>query len=190
MIDLLLAEMVATLNLYFSLRSKGGPGDLFECMIGDVSIHDKSAEGGGEELFHDKVILTLASVEEENALRNNYPLREVGSSFVQEKSAVYINAYLLFSAKYDSYVTSMQAISQVIGCFQANRRISITVNGEEQDAIINLHNLGFENLNNLWTVMGGRYLPSVIYKARVLMFQQAPPVNGSLITDIHGDETV
>lgn len=190
MIDLLLAEMVATLNLYFSLRSKGGPGDLFECTIGDVSIHDKSAEGGGEELFHDKVMLTLASVEEENALRNNYPIREVGTSFVKEKSAVYINAYLLFAAKYDSYVTSMQAISQVISCFQSNRRISITVNGEEQDAIINLHNLGFENLNNLWTVMGGRYLPSVIYKARVLMFQQAPPVSGSLITDIHGDETV
>ncbi|MBS0030009.1 DUF4255 domain-containing protein [Chitinophaga sp. 22321] len=190
MIDLLLAEMVAKLNLYFGLRSKGGPGDLFECVTGDVSLHDKSAEGGGEELFHDKVILTLISVEEENAMRNNYPIREIGSTFVKEKSAVYVNVFLLFSARYETYVTSVQAISHVISCFQATRRLLISVNGEEQEAVLNLHNLGFENLNNLWTVMGGRYLPSVIYKARVLMFQQAPPVGGALITDIQGTETV
>jgi hypothetical protein len=190
MIDLLLDEMKAKLNLYFGLRSKGGPADLFECVTGDVSIHDKSGEGGGEEVFHDKVILTLVSVEEENSMKNNYPIREVGSSFVIEKSAVYVNVYLLFAARYDSYVTSMQAISHVISCFQSTRRVVLTVNGDEQEAVLHLHNLGFENLNNLWTVLGGRYLPSVIYKARVLMFQQAPPVSGPLITDIHSKEII
>lgn len=190
MIDLLLTEMTATLNLYFGLRSKGGSADLFSCQIADISTHDKNAEGGGEDVFTNKVVLTLVSIEEENAMKNNYPLREAGAGFIKEKSAVYINAYLLFSARYETYATSIEAISQVISCFQASRRVSFTVDGEEQDAVLQLHNLGFENLNNLWTVMGGRYLPSVIYKARVLMFQQAPPVSGPLITDIHGNETV
>jgi hypothetical protein len=190
MIDLLLDEMTAKLNLYFGLRSKGGPGDLFECVIGDVSIHDKNAEGGGEEVFHDKVILSLVSVEEENSMKNNYPIRESGTSFIKEKSAVYVNVYLLFAARYETYVTSMQAISQVISCFQGTRRVTITVDGETQDAILNLHNLGFENLNNLWTVLGGRYLPSVIYKARVLMFQQAPPVAGPAVTNVNSNENV
>ncbi|MGX5820934.1 DUF4255 domain-containing protein [Chitinophaga lutea] len=188
MIDLLLAEMKARLNLYFGLHA--GSGDLFDCVLGDISVHEKSAEGGDVELFHNKVVLTLVSVEEESTLKNNYPLREIGSSFVQEKSAVYINAYLLFSAKYKEYDTSMQALSQVIGCFQSTRRLSLLVDGREQDAVLTLHNVGFENLNNLWTVMGGRYLPSVIYKARVLMFQQAPPLNGPLITDIREKESL
>ena len=123
-------------------------------------------------------------------MKNNYPLRQVGATFIQEKSAVYLNVYLLFSAKYATYSTALKALSQVVTCFQSVRRVIFIVDGESQEAVLNLHNMGFENLNNLWTVLGGRYLPSVIYKARVLMFQQAPPVSGSVIVEIQEKESI
>lgn len=186
MIDILIGEVSGKLNDY--LRLKNMP-PLYKCVEGDISVHDKTNEGGEAEIL-ENIIISLVSIEEENSMKNNYPLRQVGSGFIKEKSAVYVNIYLLFSAKYVSYETSLKAISLVISCFQSVRRLVFTVDNDEQEAILNLHNLGFENLNNLWTVLGGRYLPSVIYKARVLMFQQAPPVNGSLVTDIRENENV
>lgn len=152
-------------------------------------MHDKNNEGGGDEIL-ESVIVTLVSAEEENALKNNFPLRQVGASFIQEKSAVAINVYLLFSAKYDSYESALKAISQVIYCFQSTRKIFFESESETFEAVLNLHNMGFENLNNLWTVLGGRYLPSVIYKARVLMFQQSPPLGGPAIIDVREEESM
>jgi len=187
MVDVLIKEVSNKLNSHFKLK---GFTPLYKCTVGDVSLHDKNNEGGTEEEILDSVILSLVSIEEENVLKNNYPSRQVGANLIMEKSAVYINAYLLFSAKYATYDTGLKAISQVISCFQTARRLPISSGAEEQEAVLNLHNLGFENLNNLWTVLGGRYLPSVIYKARLLMYQQSPPRNGSMITDIREQESL
>ena len=187
MIDRLLEEVSSQLNDHFKM--KGFPA-LYKCTIGDVSIHDKNVEGVNDEEIVESVVLTLVSAEEENVMKNNYPLRQVGATFIQEKSAVYLNVYLLFSAKYATYSTALKALSQVVTCFQSVRRVIFIVDGESQEAVLNLHNMGFENLNNLWTVLGGRYLPSVIYKARVLMFQQAPPVSGSVIVEIQEKESI
>lgn len=187
MVDVLLEEISGKMNDHF--RMKGFPA-LFKCISGDISGHEKSNDAGSEEEITESVIISLVSIEEENAMKNNYPLRQFGSNFIQEKSAVFINIYLLFSAKYANYNTGLKAISQVLTCFQSVRKILFTVDNEEQEAVMNLHNLGFENLNNLWTVLGGKYLPSVIYKVRLLMFQQSPPVNGALITDIREKENI
>jgi len=186
MINTLFDEISGKLNDHFRLKNLL----LFKCLVGDISIHDKNNEAGGEVEIDESIILSLVSIEEENAMKNNYPLKQVGSAFMQEKSAVYVNIFLLFSSKYKNYNTALEAISQVIACFQTSRKVFFMADGLEQQAIMNLHNLGFENLNNLWTVMGGRYLPSVIYKARILMYQQSPPENGSLITDIREKEKV
>lgn len=184
MINILFDEISGKLNDHFKLKNL----QLFKCLVGDISMHDKNNEGGGEIEIDESIILSLVSIEEENTMKNNYPIKQIGSNFIQEKSAVYINIYLLFSSKYKNYDTALEAISQVISCFQTSKKVLFLSDGLEQEAILNLHNLGFENLNNLWTVLGGRYLPSVIYKARILIYQQSPPVNGALITDIREKE--
>src|SRR5881398_504977 len=155
MIDILLKEIAQVLNDSARLRNL----DLqIKCTVGDITMHDKANEVGGEEDMVQSIILSLVSIEEENAMKNNYPQRQIGSGFVKEKSAVYVNVFLLFTAKYGIYDTALKAISFVIGAFQTNRKVVFTVEGEDQEAVLNLHNLGFENLNNLWTVLGGRYL--------------------------------
>jgi len=188
MVDVLLGEVTTLLTDFFRLP---GPAGLFKCTAGDVSIHDKNNDGGNEEEISESIILSLVSIEEENVLKNNYPVRRSGSTIIQEKSAVYINVYLLFAAKYANYDTALKAISQVIYCFQANKRLMLTTaTGDDQECILQLFNMGFENLNNLWTVLGGRYLPSVVYKARVLMYQQAPPLAGRAIISIQENASV
>ena len=163
---------------------------MFKCVLGDVSAHDKSAEAGLEVDITQSVIISMVSVEEEHTLKNNYPLRQVGNTFLKEKGAIYINVYVLFAAKYSEYIEAMKAITYIITFFQSHKRISFSTDDQTHEAVLNLHNIGFENLNNLWTVLGGRYLPSVMYKARLLMYQAAPPAGGSVILEIEETESL
>jgi len=187
MIDLLLEQIETQINGYLRLR---GVPSIYKCALGDISVHDKNVEAGSEDEIMESIIISMASVEEEQALKNNYPLRQSGSTFLKEKSAIYINVYILFAAKYASYDTALKAISNIIYFFQTHRRISFAADEQAQEAVLNLHNIGFENLNNLWTVLGGRYLPSVMYKARLLMYQAAPPLGGSVIVEIEENESL
>jgi hypothetical protein len=203
MIHLLLKEIEVQVNNYLRMR---GTLDVFKCIvsdiISDITTHDKSSDGGSLDDIQGNVIVSMVSLEEEPALKNNQPLRQVGAALVKEKSAIFLNVYVLFAAKYNDYNTALEAISLVILFFQTNRRItfsaddqsnrrfSFSANDQPQEAVLSLHNIGFETLNNLWTVLGGRYLPSVMYKARVLMYQASPPTGQSVILEIEGSENL
>jgi hypothetical protein len=45
-------------------------------------------------------------------------------------------------------------------------------------------NLGFEELSNLWNVLGGTYLPSAVYKVRLLRVQAAEAIKAPEITTV------
>jgi hypothetical protein len=38
--------------------------------------------------------------------------------------------------------------------------------------VVELHQLNFEQQNNLWAVLGAKYLPSVLYKVRAISIQE------------------
>jgi hypothetical protein len=187
MIDLLLGEIEIQINNY--LKLKGSPA-IYKCVVGDITLHDKTIEGGVDEDILESVLISLVSIEEEQSMKNNYPLRQVGNSLIREKSSIYINVYILFTAKYATYDTALKAIGNVIAFFQFNKKVSFSAGDGIQEAVLNLHNIGFENLNNLWTVLGGRYLPSVMYKARVLMYQASPPLSAPVILEIAEHENL
>ncbi len=35
-----------------------------------------------------------------------------------------------------------------------------------QRMIVDMHNMSFEQTNHLWSILGGKYVPSVLYKVR------------------------
>lgn len=182
MISNLFETTITLLNDYLGKKGAGSP--LYQALTEDISQSEKGGDNGGQEEWTNRIVATLVSIEEETSLKNNYPVRQVGSSFVTEKSSVFVNLYVLFSANYEMYPEGLKIIAEVVNFFQSTRRISFAVGEEQLEAVFSLYNIGFENLNNLWTVLGGRYKPSVIYKARVLMYQASPPAAGSAILDI------
>ena len=135
----------------------------------------------------EKIIITLINIEEENTLKNNFPSRVQNNVIVKEKPVLFVNLFLLFSAKYTVYDEALKYLGLVISFFQSNNRLTISTL-DNTEVICNLHNIGFENLNNLWTVLGGKYMPSVIYKVRMLAFQAAPSEGGPVIIEISESE--
>ena len=54
-----------------------------------------------------------------------------------------------------------------------------------QKLMLDLHSMGFEQVNHLWSILGGKYMPSVLYKIRqVTIDEDAVIAGGGIITEI------
>lgn len=161
-------------------------------MLADVARHERPAGAVGATDVEEHILLTLINIEEENALKNNYPVQQIGSSLVTRQSALFLNLYVLLAANFTHYDEALKAVDAVLRVLQSHKKIRIQDldTGETFDLFPAMHHIGFENLNNLWTVLGGKYMPSVLYKFRLVMVQESPPTGGQVITDIQATSTV
>lgn len=92
-----------------------------------------------------------------------------------------MNLYLLFAASIQNYATALQDLSLLVHFFQKNpvfddaaelnMAIVDPVNHPWkllEKLIFQPQNLTFEQQNNLWATLGSKYLPSIVYKVRML----------------------
>lgn len=146
-----------------------------------------------------KVVLTLLNLQEESALRNtpNYKVKDGKTEY--KNPPVHLNFYLLISANCDTYDKSLRCLSKTIQFFQGKKVFTSTntVYNRTNVAfdvlnyfkfILELYTLNLEELNYVWGTLGGRQLPSVIYKVQLLEIEQDIKLAASgVITHIGGD---
>lgn len=146
----------------------------------------------------DKVVISLLKLEEELTLKNapHYKLSDTKTEYINPP--VHLNLYLLVSANCDSYDKSLRSISKVIEFFQGKKVFTSgnTVynrNNVSFDVldyfkfILELYTPTFEELNNIWGTLGGRQLPSVIYKVQLIQIERDKKLAESeVITHIGG----
>ena len=146
-----------------------------------------------------KVVLTLLNLEEESAMKNtpSYKIRDGKTEY--KNPPVNLNLYLLICANCDTYDKSLRCISKTIQFFQGKKVFTSTntVYNRTNVAfdvldyfkfILELHTLSLEELNYVWGTLGGRQLPSVVYKIQVLEIEQDIKLATSgVITHIGGD---
>lgn len=143
----------------------------------------------------DGALISLVNIEEEPTLRNTPHRVEVAGRPMRREPSVFMNLYLQFSFDFQNYGTSLLHLSNTIALFQ-NRRYLAVENASNANPfpeglerlIFEHHNMSFEALNNLWSVMGGALFPCVIYKVRLVEIRHdAPDISGDPITEIHVD---
>jgi hypothetical protein len=123
-------------------------------------------------------IITLINVQEETALRNTPHIERRGGQTHYVEPPVYVNLFLLFAFDFQTYATSLAHLSDTLELFQSRRWFSAD-NAEADNPfppgleklVVEVVNLGFEELNNLWGVLGGTYLPSIVCKVRLVKIQ-------------------
>lgn len=96
---------------------------------------------------------------------------------------VELDLFILFAAHNKDYETALRDISDVVAFFQANvvfdeqrypsLNATVTEPANKPWQLIDrlsfrLHNLSFEQQNNLWAMLGSKYIPSVVYKMNML----------------------
>jgi len=146
-----------------------------------------------------KVVLTLLNLQEESALKNTPTFKVRDGKTEYKNPPVHLNLFLLISANCDTYDKSLRCISKTIQFFQGKKVFTSTntVYNRTNVAfdvldyfkfILEIYTPSLEELNYVWGTLGGRQLPSVIYKIQLLEIDQDIKLATSgVITHIAGD---
>jgi hypothetical protein len=172
--------------------------------LGKIVVLDNVAllESGSDHAnnLEGKVIITLLNIEEESSLKNTPVHRLVNNKAEYSNPPVNLNLYFLVSGNCDFYDTSLISISKTIEFFQGKRvftsantiynRSNASLDADLLEYfkfVIELYTPGFEVWNHIWGTLGGRQLPSVIYKVQLIQVESGKKLASSaLITEIGG----
>ncbi len=124
-----------------------------------------------------KVLMFLVNIEKETAGSQRAAPAPTGEG----PAAVYgpplcLNLHVMFAAHFsgDNYDESLKAISHTVSFFQRRRELHPDVvegaAGRIDRIVMDIENLDIRDLGSLWGVLSGKYLPSVLYKVRMVVF--------------------
>lgn len=193
MSSVLLKAIAHDLSVYIvSTQSKGAST---EDIVVLENIATSKFSGGSNDTIANKVVVTLVNIAEEGALKNNLNLKPLPGNPNQRLKyhpLVHVNLYLLFTANFNDYSTAIEHLFRVLEFFQGRKVFntadsSSTTNGKsiEHELTMDLHTLSFEQLNDLWGSLGGKQMPFVLYRARLIPVEMVKPLGREgIITEI------
>jgi len=127
-----------------------------------------------------QVVVTLVNVEEEASLKNGKNHRLENGKVIYENRPINLYLYLLFSANLKEYDDSMKRLGEIIEFFQGQNVFTarnsphhekLDRSAEELGGFritMELFSLTFEQINHLWGSLGGKQVPFVLYRARLV----------------------
>ncbi len=123
----------------------------------------------------DKLAVFLVNIEREDIpVRAPRPLDFGEDRLAVRQPPVFLNLLVMFAANFSgpTYNEALKAIADTIAFFQSKPVFNAT-NTPDLDPGLDRISLEIENLNttdlsNLWGIFGGRYMPSVLYRLRML----------------------
>lgn len=146
-----------------------------------------------------KVVLTLIKLDEETTLKNNPNYKINNGKTEYRNPPVNLNLFMLISGNCETYDKSLRAISKSIQFFQGKKvftsantvynRNNVSFDVLEQFRfVLDLYTPTFDELNNIWGMLGGRQMPSVIYRIQLIQIEQDKLQSAAdVITHIGGE---
>lgn len=157
-------------------------------IVDDIAKHDEEAE-----LLDNKVVITLLNVQEESTLKNaswytrttiseNPPLYDMK----KQNPPAYLNLYVMISANRTAYDKALSNISKTIEIFQTNNVLDYIDADETKNFKfrIELHSIPFDQLSYVWGLLGGKVMPSVLYKISVIKIEAVDKTPIKLIDEV------
>lgn len=125
-----------------------------------------------------KIVITIINLEKEITGTGNGGSFN-GGTIAKRSASMNINLYVLFSAYFSSgnYPEALRYLSFIIAYFQY-KNVFTSVNTPKMDKgidklIFEIASFSPEQINNVWASLGAKYMPSVIYKMRMLTFDES-----------------
>lgn len=178
MLDAAITFLAGEVNAH--LRKRGVLVQPEDMVLPCTLVNDK----GEWVLPEQKIGLMLINIEEERVLREQLPERVyLDGAHVVLQPALKLNLTILFAARFatnaEGYKKALNFLSHVLTFFQAHPAFSAD-SSPALDAHIARLNLelvspGPEQLNQTWAYLGSKYLPSAIYRVRMVTLQDVEP---------------
>jgi len=188
MLDQVLDFFSAELNAYFQTRT-GLPGDT---VVPGQVVNDN----GKYEIKKDNIGATIINIEEEGVFKDQLPeVRFQQGQHLQREPKLKLNLFVLFAANYTRYDQALKHLSLVLQYFQGHRVFTPDRYPGLQTGIerlsVDLQTLNYDQLNQIWAYIGGKHLPSIVYRVRLVSIQdsaisQVQPPLTVISTDMGG----
>ena len=143
--------------------------------IGNISrALDESFSGPNS--LGGKAILSLVNIEEDRIFRKQENFRKTATGTIYQSPPLYLNLYILFAVNKSEYDDTLKWLAAIIQFFQHQHVFTQSshpsLNPQIHKLVVELHSLNFEQINHLWGTLGGKYLPSVLYKVRQITLDE------------------
>ncbi len=146
-----------------------------------------------------KVIITLIHIEQETTKAFHNRNRIANGNFVTKPLDERYNLYLLISPNFEDYNETLNFLNSVLQFFQINGVLDSNSSSLIPEGIQRLEfefekGDGYLQMHNLWSALGAKYQPSVIYKMRLVTVPSEeikgfiPSVKGTSNQTEHGYE--
>jgi hypothetical protein len=141
-------------------------------LLGNIAKVNDGDEFSAE--LANKIVLSIVNIEEDKVARNPLNYIKQNNKILYKNPPIHINLTLLFSAtlNYDLAITYLE---QILLFFQdkyvftrENTKAIFEELPELDKLIFELLSLNLEQVNQLWTTLGGHYMPSVVYRLRMI----------------------
>ncbi|NVO10595.1 MAG: DUF4255 domain-containing protein [Bacteroidales bacterium] len=180
MIDTTLNFLTQEINTFLKIKNNT-PNE-------DKIVLSSIASESGLVIPNKSLGLSLINIEEERVFKEQRAayLNENGKT-QHYNPELRLNLYILITSNFqdkvkedptDDYREGLKQLSNVILFFQSknvftneNSPLLASLDPNIQKIIVELYSYSFEQLYNFWSVVGTKYLPSVLYKVRMLRFQ-------------------
>lgn len=176
MIHPALKFLAEQLNVYIDEVKK--PGDGIESPVAILQNISRIDEDSLKTT--NKILISLVNISEESSLKNNPDYRKINNGIVSYSNPpLNLNLFIMITAFMTNYENALIYLSYVIHFFQGkytfNLKNSTTeVEGLTDDfqIILDLYNLGFEQLNYVWSTFGGKQHPFVCFKVSLIRMER------------------
>ena len=142
------------------------------------------------------LVMSVVNMREEKTLKNAPFSRRISDEQVAYfNPPVYLNIYILISACHSNYQTALRYLSRVIRFFQSRNvftsdtvLLDPTIAQDDRmgefKMVLELYSPSIEELNQLWSMLGGKQYPSVLYMIRLVELQNRVDTPADTIREV------
>ena len=143
----------------------------------DVVVVSNILEQDGTVATHvnNKIVVSLVNIEKESVpLNQPRAVASGGMRTVVTNPPFHFNLYLMFASYFSgsNYQEGLKFISNTISYLQGqivfDQHNSPGLDRNINKLVMDVENLDINDLSNLWSILSGKYLPSVLYKVRMV----------------------
>lgn len=134
------------------------------------------SNGSIPSINQNKVVISLINVEKETTKPFNIRNHQLSNgNYVNVNPAERFNLDILISSNFDDYSETLKFLNAVILFFQVNTSLTANSSAAIPKGLnkleFDIEKLTYQEMNSLWSALGAKYQPSVIYKMRLLTIQ-------------------